>query len=152
MKKREKILIGASAGILLGAWFAIPSPDLPPPPLPGAAQVSKAVASADPSSVARVLETLSLGDLEKESVLARKPTADPFAPPGATGKVESEKAPSAWVLQGIFADSKGKSAVLNGEIFHKGEEVSPGISVSEILDRGVLLSGPQGEIKVEFLP
>ncbi len=85
--------------------------------------------------------------------------SDPTKPPdyqavGAgtvgAGTVSAVAAPR-WVLKSTLISPSRRSAILNGRVVKKGEQLDREVKVLDILPGSVLLKGAEGEFSVNLL-
>lgn len=80
--------------------------------------------------------------------------SDPTKPPGyqEIGAGIGVDAVPQWSLKSILISPTHRSAILNGRLIKKGEQVDPEVTVLDIRPDSVLLKGAQGEFSVNLLP
>lgn len=148
LKQREKILMGASLIALAATWI-LTAPSSTPPSSSTATEANDSattvIASAEKMAV-------TLNTLNKKPTLAK---TDPFKPvsavPTAPSTSQTQAPSSNFLLQGIFTDSKGRAAVLNGEIIYEGSEIVPGVRLKEVHSTDVIISrlGEESTVRLE---
>jgi hypothetical protein len=143
LNRREKISIGVSALVLILAWVLTSGP--PATPTQSASPAKKRTMVTSPEKLAVVLAHLNKAEALSE--------ADPFTPLSKTAAAAPEdKTNALFALQGIFSDTRGKAAILNGTVIYEGRELSPGVTLLQILDKEVVIKRLDEEIRVGFEP
>ena len=93
---------------------------------------------------------ITLDKLEKAPEISK---ADPFMPISAIPSTEEQKTTSAsFTLQGIFSDTKGRAAILNGEIFYEGSNIVPGTLLQQVLNDEIIIQTATETLHVRFNP
>lgn len=141
LKKREKILLALGVSILLGGFLLTQGESVPSAQTGAASQVGH--------------------DAEESAILARHllpdqtlSVKDPFylnTPQTQTRNTNhSEQVAPVFSLEGIFSDTQGHAAVINGTVVHLGDSITESIIVKSIQGNRVILSSDGQDILLDF--
>ncbi|MCL4315789.1 MAG: general secretion pathway protein GspB [Gammaproteobacteria bacterium] len=78
--------------------------------------------------------------------------SDPTKPPEYQEVSAGIGAEPQWSLKSILISPTRRSAILNGRVVKKGEQLDQEVTVLDILPGSVLLKGAEGEFSVNLLP
>jgi len=162
------VLVVALAGVLAWAFFggtdsrpktivvAVPvTPPLPPPmpvtttpvPLPGASQsivvpptVPASKAAVKEATVRRVPVKPNLRKDDSEAAPPASPSDRVYALAELPESIRRELPKIAYGGGSFSADKASRMAFLNGQVFHEGDAVAPGLVLMQIKQKGAVLA------------
>ncbi|MBI3886014.1 MAG: hypothetical protein HY302_09840 [Opitutae bacterium] len=149
-RKKKILLLAAAALVILGAgaWFLLSQKDPQPAPAAVRSRAPAAPAAAQPAKQV---------DFARNPSPAPAPGAPPTlaagAPAGSAAALAAEPVPSdeifatvrKFTVSAVKAGPDGR-AVINGKAYHVGDEVAPGITLSEIRDGQLLFADETGSV------